>query len=177
MTGFNDALHSWQNFYFMFGGSAATLLGLMFVALSLGTHLVNETTRDSIQAFVSPNLVYFVSALLVAGAMLVPTYEPPILGLILLVGGAVGLVRIAPSTRRLIAAAREHQDFTRDDWLAQVILPVTGYGLLLLTGVGFEIKQWSLAFTGSAVAMVLLLIAAIANTWSLVLWIIDQRRE
>jgi hypothetical protein len=30
---FNEMLHGWHNFYFMAGGAAAGLIGLMFVAL------------------------------------------------------------------------------------------------------------------------------------------------
>lgn len=56
---FTDTLHSWQNFYFMIGGASAGLMGLMFVALSLGTHLVNDETRASFPAFVTPSIIYF----------------------------------------------------------------------------------------------------------------------
>ena len=57
---FIDTLHSWQNFYFMIGGASAGLMGLMFVALSLGTHLVNDETISSVGAFVTPSIIYFV---------------------------------------------------------------------------------------------------------------------
>jgi hypothetical protein len=173
---FTETLHSWQNFYFMAGGASAGLIGLMLVALSLGLHLVTDQTRSQIEAFATPSVIYFVSALLIACAMLVPDYAPPVLGALFLAGGAVGLLRASSHIRMLIRAAIQHQDFTGWDWLSQVILPVLSYALLIVTGLGFLIEQYPLAFGGVCLSMILLLIAAIANTWSLVIWIIEQPR-
>ena len=172
---FIDTLHSWQNFYFMIGGAAAGLMGLMFVALSLGTHLINETTKQAFGSFVTPSILYFVSVVLIAGVMLVPVFAPVGLALTLFVGGAVGLGRTAQHVRVLIQTAIEHQDFTPWDWLAQIIFPIASYALMMLVGLGFAINQWPLAFMGLWLATLLLLISAIANTWSLVIWIIEQR--
>lgn len=49
MDRFTETLRSWHNFYFMTGGATATLVGLMFVALSLGRHLVSEETAPNLQ--------------------------------------------------------------------------------------------------------------------------------
>jgi hypothetical protein len=48
------------------------------------------------------------------------------------------------------------------------------YALILLGGIG--VNQWSLAFIGVWLASIFLLLCAIANTWSLVIWIIGQGR-
>lgn len=172
---FNEALHSWQNFYFMIGGVAATLIGLMFVTLSLGMHLISKDTKAEMQVFVTPSIVYFVSALLIASVILVPILTPPMLALTLFVGGVVGLGRTAQYARKLTQIAKRHQDFETGDWLGQVILPIINYGLLVLTALLFAVDQWSMALTGLWLTSILLLVCAISNTWSLVIWIIDQR--
>jgi hypothetical protein len=115
MGGFGEALRGWQNFYFMAGGAAATLLGLMFVALSFGLHLINERTREEMRTFVAPSIFYFVSALLLSGIMLVPADSPALPALALLIGGSAGLVRTPLYVRRLVRAAIQHQDFTPGD--------------------------------------------------------------
>ncbi len=46
--------------------------------------------------------------------------------------------------------------------------------LLWLAALGLVIDQWSLAFIGIWLAVILLLLAAIANTWSLVVWVIEH---
>ena len=174
---FMDTLRSWQNFYFMIGGASAVLIGLMFVALSLGLHLVSDDVRANFPAFVTPSILYFVSALLVASVMLVPVYTPLGLGLILILSGTAGLVRTWQHVSQLIRVAIKHQDFDRWDWLAQILLPVVSYALLMLVALGFAVGQWSLALMGLWLATLLLLICAITNTWSVVLWIVDQRKS
>jgi hypothetical protein len=172
---FNETLRSWHNYYFMTGGASATLVGLMFVALSLGMHLVNDDTRQNIHTFVTPSIVYFVSALLICCIMIAPNYMPSALAVILLIVGIIGLAVSTPFFWRLIQAARVNGDFNLWDWLSQVILPPIAYGLLITAGVCFLTDQWALAFLGVWLVVILLLICAISNTWSMVMWIINQR--
>jgi hypothetical protein len=172
---FPDTLHSWQNFYFMVGGASAGLMGLMFVALSLGMHLVNDKTRAEFPAFVTPSILYFVSALLLSGVMLVPSFTPTGLGVMLLAAGVIGIGRTTQHVSHLVRVALKHRDFTLWDWLSQIIFPMMSYGLILLAALALALSQESLAFSGLWLATLLLLVCAIANTWSLVLWIIEQR--
>ena len=174
---FTDTLHSWQNCYFMIGGASAGLMGLMFVALSLGMGLANDAASTEISAFVTPSILYFVSALLVSSVMLVPTFTPPMLGGILVLGAGMGLARIMQHVWWLIQVAIKHRDFDYWNWLTQIIWPLLSYGLILLAGLGFVVGQWSLAFIGLWLATLMLLICAISNTWSLVIWIIEHRRS
>jgi hypothetical protein len=174
---FDEMLGDWQNFYFMLGGASATLIGLMFVALSLGMHLVNDENREDINTFVAPSIFYFVSAFLIACAMLVPKYNPLILAFLLFDGSVVGLGRTMSYVRPLLEAAREHQDFDQAEWVAQAIGPLAAYAILLAAAIGFVVQQWTAAFIGVAAAPVILMLCAIADTWSLVLWVIEQRHD
>lgn len=173
---FIETLRSWQNFYFMIGGAAAGLMGLMFVALSLGTHLVNDETIKNVPAFVTPSIIYFVSVLLIAGVMLVPAHNPQVLGLICICGGVAGLWRTSRHVRHLVRMNSEYQDFNRWDWLWQIVLPPASYGLITLAGILFVFDRWTLAFTGLWLAALAIILCAIANTWGLVIWIIEQGR-
>jgi hypothetical protein len=173
---FNDMLHSWQNFYFMAGGTAATLIGLMFVALSLGLNMISSEITEEMKAFVTPSVFYFVSVLLIACAMLVPLYTPPVLAILFFIGGIIGLGWSVPFVRKLTRIAKKHQDFTLSDWLGQVILPVFNYTLLVAVALCFALNQWSLAFIGLWLISVMLLVCAIMNTWSLVVWIVEQKK-
>ncbi|MBL8154374.1 MAG: hypothetical protein JNM70_09335 [Anaerolineae bacterium] len=174
---FSNALQGWGNFYFMMGGASAGLMGLMFVALSLGTHLVNDETLSSFPTFVTPNIIYFVSVLLIAALMLVPDSTAVGTGLFLLGGGALGLIRASRLARRLIRMNNEQQIFNRWQRLWLIISPITGYILIPIAGLGFLGGQWALAFLGIWLASVLLMLCAIANTWSLMLWIIEQGKR
>src|SRR5579859_8155356 len=161
MDVFNETLHGWQNFYFMVGGAAATLLGLMFVALSMGTHLITDEVRKEIDTFTSPSIFYFVSVLLLACVMLVPSISAAIMGLILLLGGVSGLAWTAPRIRLLIVAARKHQDFGVADWLEQIILPALTYPIMLIVGLSFILTEPSVACGAIWLAAISLLVSAI----------------
>jgi hypothetical protein len=56
-------------------------------------------------------------------------------------------------------------------------LPLASYGLMLLGALGLAVGQPQPAFIGLWLAMLALLTCAIANTWSLVIWIVEQRQE
>src|SRR5687768_8292065 len=174
---FRAELLSWQTFYFTMGGASAALIGLMLVALSLGIRIVSKTTIADIKAFATPSVLYFVWVLMLSAVMLVPAEAPTFLVVILFPSGIIGLIWSFPYIRRLIRTAIDHQDFLISDWLSQVILPIGGFVLLILASVGFLADQHSLAFGGIWLASIALVIAAITNTWSMVVWIIEHQRE
>jgi len=82
--------------------------------------------------FATPSIIYFVSVLLLAGVMLVPIFTPVGIALVLFLSGGYGFLRVSKLAIILIRAARKHQDFTVEDWLAQVIGPVSSYALMLV---------------------------------------------
>jgi hypothetical protein len=174
---FNEMLHEWHNFYFMAGGAAAGLIGLMFVALSLGVGLVTDATREDIKIFATPSIFYFVSVLLLACLMLIPNHTPPSLAIILFLGAIVGLPWTLAHVRQLVQKAKKFQDFTVVDWLSQVILPVASYVLIMIAAICFVADQGSLSMGALWLTMIFLMLSAIANTWSLVMWIIEQRHS
>ena len=175
MDAFNEALRGWQNFYFMMGGASATLAGLMFVALSLGQHLITEQTIAQMKVFATPSIIYFVSVLLLAGIMLVPIFTPAWIALVLFLSGGYGFLRVSKLAIILIRAARKHQDFTVEDWLAQVIGPVSSYLLMLVAALSFVLDQTTLGLVALGIAAIALLLSAITNTWGLVVWIVEQK--
>ena len=54
-----QAPHKWQNYYILLGEASATLTGLMFVAASLGTRLLNDKSGPKIQIFITPSALHF----------------------------------------------------------------------------------------------------------------------
>ncbi len=172
---FTEILRSWQTFYFTIGGAAAALLGLMFVAVSLALPVITTGVSADMKAFVNPSVYYFVSELALVFILLVPSYDPVILGLLLILGGVPGWAFTLRHARQLVRVALRVQDFNLGDWLSQIILPVAAYALIAVSGCCFVGTQWALGFGVLWIGSVLLLLCAIANTWSLVLWIVEQK--
>jgi hypothetical protein len=174
---FTAMLHEWHDFYFMAGGAAAGLIGLMFVAISLAMPHVTDVSIENVRIFVTPSVVYFVSVLVICAVLLVPPLTPPGLALLLFGGGVFGLVMTVRYVRGLIRTAKQNRDFNLGDWLAQVVVPVVSYTLIVMAGVCMVMDQWSLSFTVLWFATLLLLLCGISNSWSLVMWIIEGRAQ
>jgi hypothetical protein len=52
-------LHGWENFFIVAATAAATLIGLLFVAITLGTGLSTPHGLDATSAFLTPTLTRF----------------------------------------------------------------------------------------------------------------------
>jgi hypothetical protein len=68
-------MDDWDGFYTLIGGTAGTLIGLIFVVITLGMEHAREGDTDRTQLFVTPILVYFASLLIISLAMIPPLSE------------------------------------------------------------------------------------------------------
>jgi len=172
---FVQALHDWQTFYFMVGTASATLIGLMFVAVSLGADLPAATDAQGITTFVTPMLIHFGSVLTISAVMLIPTFRLMSLGITLVLIG-VGFTLYSLWIRRQFINHPSSQHYTPSDWKWYVYFPIIGDVLVILTGI------WLLsgsidAFDLLAIALVVLLIISVRNTWDLMMWIAQYRQK
>jgi len=65
-------LHGLDNFFIMAGTAAATLIGLLFVAITLGVGLSAPRSVYGTRAFLTPTLILFGSVLFQCMAVLFP---------------------------------------------------------------------------------------------------------
>ena len=63
-------LQGWDNFFIMAGTAGATLIGLLFVAITLGADLSTPRGVDATRAFLTPTLLRFAGVLFGCLAML-----------------------------------------------------------------------------------------------------------
>jgi hypothetical protein len=68
-------MDDWDGFYTLIGGTAGTLIGLIFVVITLGMEHAREGDTDRTRLFVTPILVYFASLLIISLAMIPPLSE------------------------------------------------------------------------------------------------------
>ncbi len=171
---FVQALREWQNFYFMIGTASATLIGLMFVAVSLGADLPSARDLTGVNTFVTPILIHFISVLAVAGMMLVPTMRLTSLSITLLVVGTL-FTLYAVWVGWQFMRHPSSGNYTRSDWKWYVILPVVGDALVVLTAIWLLLTSTTDALNLLAVAAAILLVVSLRNTWDLMLWIAQNR--
>jgi hypothetical protein len=154
------AMPNWDNFYMLIGGTAGTLIGLIFVVLSFGADHAKAGDEDRMRIFVTPVLVHFANLLLIALAMLAPVsnlVRAGVLGLI----GCAGLGYAA--NLALLAQKRINDSEGQPLWDA--VPPIVAYACFLVSA-----AAWALAasFAGpiGAIASVILLATALRNSWA-----------
>lgn len=106
-----DVLHAWRDFYILVGTASATLVGLMFVALSIGASLFNEKHLSPMRAFFTPTAVHFSAVLFTSILLTVPDHSEWSLGGLLGLGALASLVYCA---RVLSAIFKRYR--TTVDW-------------------------------------------------------------
>jgi hypothetical protein len=104
---FAGTLGTWTGFYTALSAIAATLLGLLFVAVSLRLNLFQDAVVADVRDFAALVFGQFLALVLVGLVALVPHPQPATLGLPTLALGALGLgwsVRLAREYLRLNTA-------------------------------------------------------------------------
>jgi hypothetical protein len=163
-----ELFHTWHDFYLLVGTASATLVGLMFVAASIGSSVFSEQHRNALQAFFSPTVVNFAAILFTCIAVMIPSQTWLSLGLLLIAGGGAGLVYAGRVWVQMIIRRSFHVDAV--DRFFYATIPLLGYLLVLASGILLLLRMpWSSDVT--AAALVVLLFAGIRNAWDMTTWI------
>lgn len=172
-------LQPWQSFYMLLGGASATLVGLMFIAISLGPGLWREEDRPilapSLNAFLSPTFIHFVYVLVTALVVLVPTLTESVFGGLLVITGLGSLGHIARNLPFVHGRYRAGS-LDRSDLFWYSLMPAIAYILYLDAGIGLlRATPHRLALNGLAAASVLLIVIGVRNAWDLVVFLAMRR--
>lgn len=158
-------LSSWSSFYIMTGSSAAALVGLMFVVISLVRSREMQTSQDGISTFSTPTVMHFSAVLLISAVLNAPWhtlfYAALSAGLIGGLGVAY-LVRVALRTRQYL---EYRADF--EDWIWYSVLPLLAYGAILIGAISLLMLTAKALFAVGG-GVVLLLLIGIRNAWDVV---------
>jgi hypothetical protein len=169
-TTVEELFKGWHEFFLLLGTGAATLVGLMFVAASVGTHVLDEKNRPALEIFLGPTVVHFCAVLIISILALIPSHSWFTLsGLFALVG--VG--GLPYST--VIAVRLMHRRYNVDttDQLFYALLPMVGY-LFVLIAAGMLYMRMVAGLVAAAASLITLLLAGIRNAWDMTLWIVLQ---
>src|SRR5215469_13606679 len=166
-----DTLSTWREFYALVGAIAATLMGLMFVVMSLGGRtLATEEGVRVTRGFFTPIVVFFATIIVVAMLMLIPRVYPSALAVLFGAVAIAGLIYMISSGAHRVWRTSE---LGIDDLMWYVVLPYVGYAATGVAAGGF----WNAAAWGeyvAASAMLLFLIIGIRNAWDLVVYNIQR---
>ena len=172
-TPFSVILHEWHDLFIVAGTAGATLLGLLFVALSLNADLILSGDRPHLKNLAAQSFQNYMAILLVSFLMLMPTTPARPLGFGLMAAAAIN---VAFTVYRLFTIAK-----ATDAHLGRVrrfrLLFPTALGYLCLLLGGLDLFQGPSGETLSLVAgaMMLLLVSATATAWDLLVRVVELR--
>jgi len=166
----SSLLHDWHDFYVLVGTASATLVGLMFVAVSIGTAIFNEDRRNAVTAFITPTVTHFAAVLLACFVATMPSHTWYTLGELLGAGAFAGSVYSGRLVVQMIFRRRFKIDL--EDRMFYALLPLSGYLLALVAAVLLCNRSATFSADLIAVAVLTLLCAAIRNAWNMMVWIV-----
>ena len=161
-------LAGWETFYVIIGSAAAGLTGLQFVVITLVAEVRRQSSTETIDAFATPTIVHFCSALLLSAILTAPWQRPLHAAVAVAATGLAGLVYAVIIIRR----ARRQTDYDPvfEDWLWHAALPAVAYIVLLGGGVAFARYPRAPLFVIGAASLLLLFIG-IHNAWDTVTYV------
>jgi hypothetical protein len=170
-----DVLREWHDTYLLLGSASATLIGLLFVAASVGASYFTKDKHPGLRSFLSPSVVHFTCVFAACLIAISPLRSWLLLGCLIGGDGLFGVVYAGTVLRRmmqhgLIAGIDLEDRF----WYAA--LPAAGYAIILAAGImlatghqaGCEIL---------AIALGLLTVAGIRNAWDITVWTMVNRGD
>lgn len=160
----------WGEYFFMIGSSAAALIGLMFVVVTLTAGRDREQVEQGKALYTSPIVWHLAVVLLLSGGAIAPTMNPMLYGI---ASGALALLGIAMGVRSAVGISRLQLSGSKDSifdvwWYG--IIPAIAYVALGAAAVAVLAGcVWSAS--AIAAALMALLLVSIHAEWDLVTYL------
>lgn len=159
------SIQDWGNFGEVAGTASGALVGLLFVAVSLNRDRIAQ--HPALRSDAAQTLVVFMLPLLVAILLLTPRQSSRVLGVELIVLGAVHGVVLAVSARRKRKPGNELQSQLAR--LLEYTSPNTTTTLLVLTAGATLTAGYVGGLYWLVPAVIVALIGGVANAWLFVI--------
>jgi hypothetical protein len=160
---------AWREYFFMIGSSAAALIGLMFVVVTLTAGRDREEVERGKQLYTSPIVWHLAVILVISGAAI----APGIGGTLFAIGcGGLALLGIAVGLRSAIGIARRPgaPEAAAFDVLWYGIAPAIAYVGMAVASIGLiERLPWGDGAIGAD--LMALLLVSIHAEWDLVTYL------
>jgi len=168
----SEALARWHEFYGLLGAAAATMVALLFVAVSLGGGVFTTSRRAGQRFFFSATVVNFALILVASLIALAPLDAWAAFAAMIAITGLFGLGYYALAW---VEIGREGilAKVDLEDRLWYGALPVVGH--LVETASGVALIWRAQGFEALALALGVLLIVGVHNAWDITIWVIGKK--
>jgi hypothetical protein len=164
----------WGEYFFMIGSSAAALIGLMFVVVTLTAGHRSEQVERGKHLYTSPIVWHLGVVLVLSGAAIAPATGARLFGIL---SGALALIGIAIGVRSAVGISRTPgaPEAAGFDTFWYGVAPALVYGGLAAATLGiFARASWSAAAV--AADLMALLLVSIHAEWDLVTYLAPMAR-
>lgn len=164
-------LSRWESFYLIVGGAAGALIGLQFVVMTLVAD--RQTSREGAEAFTTPTVVHFSTALLLSALASVPWAGLAPLAYAWTAIGAAGLayaLAVGHHMRR-----QDIYEPILSDWIFNLLLPALCYLALLAAGAAGGAPSRTSPWAAAAALSLLLL--GVRNSWDVISYHVTTSRR
>jgi hypothetical protein len=159
----------WNDFFFMIGSSAAALIGLMFVVVTLTAGRDREEVERGKRLYTSPIVFHLAVVLVLSGVAIIPDVTDILFGII---SGCLGVLGLAVGLRSAIGIARRPgaPEAALFDTFWYGIAPAIIY--VALGAAAFAtFNEWHWGIAASAADLMALLLVSIHAEWDLVTYL------
>jgi hypothetical protein len=170
---FAAALAEWHDFYAAVAGIAATLVGLLFVALGLNPRIMADDGPAGMRLWSALTFHSFLIVLVVALIALIPGDSRETIAITLLIVGLQGIIRVVTDLRR--SRADTDPRWTGRSALIRSLSPAIAYAICLWLAVDFW-QGDSDALNWLVIVVFLLLINAASSCWDLLKAVGEQHK-
>jgi len=168
-------MESWHEFYSLLGTASATMVGLLFVAASVGSGVFTSGRRAALRVFLSASVVNFSLTLAASLVMLAPVADLRWVAAVVLACGLFGLAHSCLAWRDTLHDGLISSIDT-EDRVWYMALPILGYLCIIGSAVALALQPTA-GCAALAASTGLLLAIGVHNAWDITLWIITRRRE
>jgi membrane protein CcdC involved in cytochrome C biogenesis len=165
-----NELERWANFYLLMSAAAATLLGLMFVVITIAAER-RPGDAARIPIYLTPTIIYFSSVLCLAALLTFPNHTRLTASICTCLVGVAGLVY---SGSFFIGRGHKKSYYGLHDRIVYAVVPFAAYGLYVFGGaLFFHAPQRGLTLV--AAGMLSMLAVAIRNSWAIAVDVVSTR--
>lgn len=166
----HQALQAWHDFYEVMAAASGTLLGAMFVVVSIGSGFLTRERARLVRVWTTPTVVNVSAVLIACAVLLTPLLTWELLGALLGLASLGGLVYMGFIGRVIWA---RHVDL--DDRIWHGFVPPAGCVTMAAAAV-LTILRHETSLAVLAAALLVLLVAAIRNAWDLIVFFVSRER-
>jgi hypothetical protein len=173
---FAQSVDAWHDFYVVAGTVGATLMGLLFVAVSLRLDTIADPTRPDLRSRANNGYEQFLYIVLFSLMFLIPDQSRSGLGIPLLAISAVRLLSLRQELRRVWATGRGRL-VDRRSAIWRFVVPAVCYAAVLVVSGGLLLVDWTGGLYWLVGVVTVLLANAAQNAWNLLLAVGFSERD